>query len=222
MRTYIATYCIAVLAGLVATPLVILLAKRFGAVDAPGVRRIHRRPIPRIGGIAIGLAMLLAVLPAMAILNTIGQAFTDVRPEVLAILASALGILILGLVDDLKGPRVRIKLFGQLAAAFVVCYFGVRIQSMTVPGLFSVEFGWWSWPLTMFWIVGVTNAVNMIDGLDGLAAGITASSSAHMHCSARACASQVSPWWSSTSSTSSASASEAACGARASRRTTWS
>ena len=174
MRTYIATYFIAVLIGLVLTPLVILLAKRFGVVDAPGLRRVHSAPIPRIGGIAIGLATLLGVLPAMMILNAVGQAFASVRPEVLAILASALGMLILGLVDDLKGLRARFKLFGQLAAAFIVCHYGVRIHSLTVPGLFSVDFGWWSWPLTMFWIVGVTNAVNLIDGLDGLAAGIAA------------------------------------------------
>ena len=174
MRTYIATYFIAVLIGLVLTPLVILLAKRFGVVDAPGLRRVHSAPIPRIGGIAIGLATLLGVLPAMMICNAIGQAFANVRPEVLAIFASALGILILGLVDDLKGLRARFKLLGQVAAAFVVCHYGVRIQSFGLPGLFRVDFGWWSWPLTMFWIVGVTNAMNFIDGLDGLAAGIAA------------------------------------------------
>ncbi|MBT3202648.1 MAG: hypothetical protein HN350_22335, partial [Phycisphaerales bacterium] len=125
MRTYIATYFIAVLIGLVLTPLVILLAKRFGVVDDPGLRRMHTDAVPRIGGVAIGLATLLGVLPAMFILNSIGQAFMNVRPEVLAILASALGMLVLGLVDDLKGLRARFKLFGQLAAAFAVCYYGV-------------------------------------------------------------------------------------------------
>jgi len=174
LRTYIATYFIAVLIGLGLTPLVILLAKRLKAVDLPGLRRIHTIAVPRIGGIAIGLATLLAVLPAMLLSNAIGQAFTSVRPEVLAILASALGMLVMGLIDDLKDLRALFKLFGQIAAAYAVCYFGVRIQSLSVPGLFSVDFGLWSWPLTIFWIVGVTNAMNFIDGLDGLAAGIAA------------------------------------------------
>jgi len=174
MRTYIATYFIAIMVGLVLTPLVILLARRFGVVDAPGLRRMDSKAIPRIGGVAIGLAILLGVLPAMMISNSIGQAFTNVLPEVWAIFASALGMLILGLVVDLKSSRARFKLFGQLAAAFIVCYYGVRIQVLTVPGLFSVDLGWWSWPLTIFWIVCVTNAVNLIDGLDGLAAGIAA------------------------------------------------
>ncbi len=154
--------------------MVILLAKRFKVVDLPGLRRVHTIAVPRIGGIAIGLATLLAVLPAMLLSNAIGQAFTSVRPEVLAILASALGMLVMGLIDDLKDLRTLFKLFGQIAAAYAVCYFGVRIQSLSVPGLFSVDFGLWSWPLTIFWIVGVTNAMNFIDGLDGLAAGIAA------------------------------------------------
>ncbi len=174
MRTYIGTFCLAILSGLVATPLVILLARRIGAVDAPGVRRVHDGPIPRIGGVAIVVATALAVLPVLLLTNAVGEAFHMAWPQVLTVLGAAAGMFLVGLVDDLRGLRARTKFLAQVVAAFCVCLVGVRSQIVSLPGVFTVDLGWWAWPLTMLWIVGVTNAVNLIDGLDGLAAGIAA------------------------------------------------
>ena len=83
-------------------------------------------------------------------------------------------IFLVGLADDIWRLRARMKLIGQLVAALCVCACGVRIESIGVKDLFFVEFGWVSWPLTMLWLVGITNAVNLIDGLDGLASGTSA------------------------------------------------
>ena len=174
MKTYAATYCLAVLVGLIATPLVILFARRLKAMDAPGVRRIHSSPVPRIGGLAIVIAALAGMLPALFLSNAIGAAFQAVRAEFLTILAAALGMFVVGLIDDLKGLSAGWKLLAQVTAATLVCASGVQIQAVRIPNFLNIEFGWWSWPVTVLWIVGVTNAVNLIDGLDGLAAGIAA------------------------------------------------
>jgi UDP-GlcNAc:undecaprenyl-phosphate GlcNAc-1-phosphate transferase len=89
-------------------------------------------------------------------------------------LGGATIIFITGLIDDIKSVKTWIKLLTQTAAAVTVCAFGIRIEVIRVPDLFSLNFGIFSWPFTILWIVGVTNAVNFIDGLDGLAAGICA------------------------------------------------
>jgi len=83
-------------------------------------------------------------------------------------------IFLIGLADDIWRLRARLKFLGQIVAALCVCACGVRIESIGVEGLFYLEFGWLSWPLTMLWLVGITNAVNLIDGLDGLASGTSA------------------------------------------------
>jgi UDP-N-acetylmuramyl pentapeptide phosphotransferase/UDP-N-acetylglucosamine-1-phosphate transferase len=80
---------------------------------------------------------------------------------------------IIGLIDDVYGLRAHKKLVGQLAAAIVVCAFGIRIDDIGLTEHYTLSFGWLSWPVTILWIVGLTNAVNLIDGLDGLAAGIS-------------------------------------------------
>jgi UDP-GlcNAc:undecaprenyl-phosphate GlcNAc-1-phosphate transferase len=83
-------------------------------------------------------------------------------------------IFFVGLVDDIRGLRAKIKLLAQIAAALIMCSVDIRINSVTITDSLIVHFGWLSWPITVFWIVGLTNAVNLIDGLDGLAAGICA------------------------------------------------
>jgi UDP-GlcNAc:undecaprenyl-phosphate GlcNAc-1-phosphate transferase len=174
MKTYAATYCLAVLVGLIATPLVILFARRLKAMDAPGVRRIHSSPVPRMGGLAIVIAALAGMLPSLFLSNAIGAAFQAVRGEFLTILVAAISMFAVGLIDDLKGLSARWKLLAQVTAATMVCASGVDIQAVRIPDLLNIQLGWWSWPVTVLWIVGVTNAVNLIDGLDGLAAGIVA------------------------------------------------
>ncbi|MDY7009305.1 MAG: MraY family glycosyltransferase [Planctomycetota bacterium] len=174
MATYLITYCVATVVSLVATVLSIRLAPRIGAVDLPGMRKAHTVPTPRIGGLAILFAVIASVLFVVVIDRVIRESFFGDFTQIGGLLCTATFVLGVGLVDDIRGLRARKKLVAELAAAAVLCALGVRIESLTVPGLFQIEFGWMSWPITIFWIVGITNAINLIDGLDGLAAGISA------------------------------------------------
>jgi len=117
--------------------------------------------------------------PAIGVLflsNAVGDAFRGILPKLIVLLCSAAFIFFIGLIDDLKtkGLRARIKFLAQLVAAIAVCAAGVRIESVAIADWLTLNFGLLSWPLTIFWIVGITNAVNLSDGLDGLAAGISA------------------------------------------------
>jgi len=110
--------------------------------------------------------------------DTIGLILGHVPNAVRALAATSLAIFMVGLVDDIKGLRARTKFIAQLIAAAVFCVWGGRIESISFGGVFTWEFGWLSWPMTMLWIMGITNATNLSDGLDGLAAGICAVASA--------------------------------------------
>jgi UDP-GlcNAc:undecaprenyl-phosphate GlcNAc-1-phosphate transferase len=153
---------------------VIRLARRIGAVDYPGVRSVHTRPIPRIGGVAIYLSAT-CVLLALLFLNHAGsERFREVRLQVITLACSATGIFLLGLTDDLRGLPARFKFAAEVLGAGALCLVGVRISTIGLGTGSEIFLGWLGCPLTILWIVGVTNAVNMSDGLDGLAAGVTA------------------------------------------------
>ncbi len=150
------------------TPLVKTLAKKMGAMDVPkDGRRMHSVPIPRMGGLGIFVAFLLAVLIFLK----------DIDRATQAILLGSVMIVILGVFDDIYALKALPKLLVQLAAAFVVAlYGGCRIQYFTNPfgeGVSAyVDLGKWALPVTVIWIVTITNALNFIDGLDGLACGV--------------------------------------------------
>ncbi len=145
------------------TPLVKRTARELGAVDEPGRRRIHLRRIPNLGGLAIFGGFMVAVMPGL-----------HLTAEVRGIMLGATFILALGLVDDTIGLTPRLKLLGQIAAALIPVLAGVTVDFITNP-LFGgvIQLGILSIPLTVLWIVGIINTLNLIDGLDGLAAGIT-------------------------------------------------
>jgi len=174
MKTYLVVYFGSVLLALICTPLVIFFARAFKVYDSPNVRKIHASSIPRIGGVAIVLSMLGLMIPVLLLNNAIGEVFRQIQFQVIVLLAGALLMFFVGLLDDLYHLRVWIKLLAQLGAAIFVCSFGIRIATITVADWCTLDFGWLSWPITIFWIVGITNAVNLTDGLDGLAAGICA------------------------------------------------
>ena len=174
MRTYSAIFFGTALAAMFLTLLASRLAKRYGLVDMPGVRKVHRTAIPRIGGAAIMISAMLMIVAVLTLNNDIGRAFREIRTEVIVLLACSVIICAMGLVDDVRGLRARTKFAIQVAATIVVCAFGVRITELEVSGWSTGDLGLWSWPLTMLWILGITNAVNLIDGLDGLAGGIAA------------------------------------------------
>ena len=146
------------------TPAVGGLARLLGAVDAPDARRLNRRPIPRLGGLAIFLGVLV---PALA--------FLDLSSESRGLLLGAAVAIVVGAVDDFRGLSPPVKLGGQFVAAAMPALFGVWIDRFTFPFLGIVELPEWAGvPLSMLFIVAVMNMVNFLDGLDGLAAGVCA------------------------------------------------
>jgi UDP-GlcNAc:undecaprenyl-phosphate GlcNAc-1-phosphate transferase len=167
MEMYVYVYFGAACLALFATPPVVWLARRIGAVDRPNIRSIHTQPIPRIGGVAIYLSAMGAILALLFLSPAGGDRFREVRFQVFTLLGAASGVFLLGLIDDLRGLPARCKFAAELLGAVVLCLVGVRISSIA-----GISLGWLGCPLTILWIVGVTNAVNMSDGLDGLAAGV--------------------------------------------------
>lgn len=152
------------------TPLAKKLALSLGAIDMPGEeRRVHFRPIPRMGGLAIYLAFILSVL-----------VFMPMDGKMIGLILGSSLIVLLGIIDDTRGLSATAKMGGQIAAAIILVLFGFRIEWLTSPLGGMIYLGWLSIPAAIFWIVGITNTFNLIDGLDGLAAGISAISSVTM------------------------------------------
>jgi UDP-GlcNAc:undecaprenyl-phosphate/decaprenyl-phosphate GlcNAc-1-phosphate transferase len=160
------TACIVTLA---LTPAVMALARRAGALDHPGPRRIHREPVPTLGGLAfvvavLGVAWLARALPGPA-------RMLDVRP-LLGLTLAAVPLVALGLVDDLRGVGPWTKLAVQACSAMVLVHFGYGVPLLTNPFGAPLDLGILSGPLAVAWVLLVVNAINLIDGLDGLASGV--------------------------------------------------
>ncbi len=162
MQTYIVAFTIALAVAYFATPRVKDFAIKVGALDAPDDRKVHTKSIPRMGGLAIYAAFVLAVLASMY-----------VSREVVGLLVGGTVILIVGIIDDLKPLSARVKLLGQIMAAAVLVMFDIKIEWLTNPFGEMIYVEYLAIPLTILWVVGLTNTVNLIDGLDGLAAGVS-------------------------------------------------
>jgi UDP-GlcNAc:undecaprenyl-phosphate GlcNAc-1-phosphate transferase len=174
MKTFIFTYLCSCILAVVITPIVIAVGRKLRIYDSPTARKVHTGQIPRIGGVAIFLSSTLLVMTVLFLDNTIGDRFRNIQTQVIALLGAATFIFLVGFVDDVRGVRVRYKLMAQIVAAGAMYLAGARIESLNFASLFTLQFGLVSFPLTILWIIGITNAVNLIDGLDGLAAGICA------------------------------------------------
>ncbi len=159
-------FCVA----LVFTPVAIWLAKKIGVIDIPkDDRRMHKMPIPRMGGLAIYIGTLVAIL-----------VFVPVDRKMAGLLIGGTVIFLIGIIDDIKNLSAKVKLVGQIGCAGILYYFGVKISyfgspwgyvyftqdARGIPGLELL--------ITIIWVVGITNTINLIDGLDGLAAGTAA------------------------------------------------
>jgi UDP-GlcNAc:undecaprenyl-phosphate GlcNAc-1-phosphate transferase len=164
---------VAALTSIAVTPLVIRVAVARRLYDIPdATRRLHTRPIPRLGGVAVFIATVLGLLAA-AIVGIPGAEPSPGRHRFFAgVLLGGVVLFAAGLVDDLRGLRPAAKLGAQCLAALVVYLFGLQIQVVSLGPTELVSLGWLSLPLTVFWVVGVANAFNVIDGVDGLATGI--------------------------------------------------
>ncbi len=178
MTKFILPAVIGAAISFLSTPLVKKLAFKLGAIDIPkDDRRVHKNPIPRLGGLAIFLGFIIS---SIVLLKINDLSFNN---EMLGMLLGASIILVMGMIDDIKPLPAKVKLLTQIVAALVLIKFGMRIEYVTnffkVDGISflsnnTIAFGVLSIPITIFWVVGITNTVNLIDGLDGLAAGISA------------------------------------------------
>lgn len=159
---YILALIIALLASFLLTPYIKQLAVKIGAVDKPDKRKVHTQVMPRLGGLAIYLATMLAIVCSMPITR-----------DLLGILLGGTWIVIVGVFDDKYSLPARVKLAGQVIAAVILVAFDVKIEWLNNPfgGYFYLEY--LSIPFTVFWVISFINVVNLIDGLDGLAAGVS-------------------------------------------------
>ena len=153
------------------TPAARALALRVGALDVPGPRRIHAAPMPRFGGLAIAAGVLIVAWVARLLPGP--AAALDPRP-LAGLTWAALPILALGMADDRWSVSPWVKLVVQACAAITLTLFGYGVPVLTNPFGAAIATDGWSLPLTVLWVLVVTNAVNLIDGLDGLASGIVA------------------------------------------------
>lgn len=170
MMIYISAFINAVLLSVIFTPITSFIAKKIGAVDLPNNRKIHEKVVPRLGGVAIYLSFLISILIH----------FDYISKHIRGLIFGSLIIVICGIWDDIKELNYKTKLLFQLIASIVLMSHGVMINKvsiLSVDGASFMNLGWLSIPISILWIIGVTNAVNLIDGLDGLACGLATISS---------------------------------------------
>ncbi|WP_163539683.1 MraY family glycosyltransferase [Gracilibacillus sp. YIM 98692] len=148
--------------ALALTPLVKKFAIQIGAVDQPNARKVHQKVMPRLGGLAIYISFLIGFV-----------IFKPVGTESWPLFIGATLIVALGVVDDRFELPAKMKFLGQLVAAIVTVIGGMQIDFIVIPFADRIEFGVFAIPFTILWIVAITNAINLIDGLDGLAAGVS-------------------------------------------------
>ncbi len=155
---------VAFLAALGLTPAAIGLARKFNIVDMPNQRKVHANPTPRLGGLAIYAGFVLGAL-----------ALVVYTRQVAALLIAGTLVMLTGLVDDMKDIAAKLKLLGQVIAALVLVEAGYTVRFITNPFPGDMlSLGVLGVPITVLWLVGISNAVNLIDGLDGLASGVSA------------------------------------------------
>ncbi|GAA5415818.1 putative undecaprenyl-phosphate N-acetylglucosaminyl 1-phosphate transferase [Paraliobacillus ryukyuensis] len=148
--------------AIVLTPFVKKLAIRIGAVDQPNQRKIHSKLMPRLGGLAIFISFMVGFL-----------IFNPDSPYFWPIFIGAFLITATGFLDDLYNLSAKVKFFVQFIAATIVVLGGAQVTFINLPFGDTLHFGYFSIPITIIWIVGVSNAINFVDGLDGLAAGVS-------------------------------------------------
>ncbi|MDB4917575.1 MAG: glycosyl transferase, family 4 [Gemmatimonadetes bacterium] len=166
-----AILAVAYLSSALTQPIVRRIAFRLGFLDYPDAeRRLHAQAVPRLGGVGVFVALLVAGSVAAAVDS--GGHFLTQLPLILATTVGGALLFLAGLADDIKGVPPVGKLLVQTAAALIVYRYGFRIQHAVIPGGFVIDLDWMALPVTVLWIVGLSNAFNLVDGADGLAGGV--------------------------------------------------
>lgn len=163
MERFLLAFFLALFLSFLLTPPIRRLAHSSGSLDFPAPRRIHEEPMPNMGGVAIYLGFLFSVL-----------VFLPLNMALQGLLLGGTVILLVGILDDYRGLSPKAKLLGQVVAASIAVMYGIRIDFITNPLGGLLYTGGLAVPLSIFWIVGITNTINLIDGLDGLASGVGA------------------------------------------------
>lgn len=166
-------FLIATAVVLLATPVVRRIGLKTGYFDPPGGRKVHKRPMVRLGGVAIFLGTIIA-LAVVWFTGGFNGLPADRQSDILAVAMGGVAFFCIGLADDLFGLSAVLRLVLQSTVAALAWQAGVHIDVVTIPFVGSVAIAdWVSLPLTVVWLVGMANAINWIDGLDGLAAGVS-------------------------------------------------
>ena len=157
------------------TPLVIRISHRRQWFDMPNERKIHTTPVPRLGGIGMFVAFILSALavPLLLPLLAPGRWPVSYQPNIIPVFFAFALVHALGLLDDFHNLNALLKFILQIVAAALVTAGGFTISEVNIPSVGVVSLGIFAWPLTIFWIIAISNAVNLVDGLDGLAGGIS-------------------------------------------------
>ena len=173
MKTYFALFLIATIASLITTPLIRRLCQRYKLLDVPlDGRRIHRTAIPRLGGLALYISCLSALSMLPFVDNLLTQTLSGFKSEFLTLFIPGTLVLLLGGYDDLRGTNAVVKFVGLGLIATLFYAMGGRIDALSIPFFGSVQLPpLLSFIVTVVWLVGIANAFNLIDGLDGLASG---------------------------------------------------
>src|ERR1051325_2359354 len=173
MKTYFALFVISTGSALVITPLIRRLCQRFKLLDVPtDARRVHTSAVPRLGGIAIYISLILGIASLLLVSNLVTESLSYFRPVLFKVLVPSSLVLLLGVYDDLRGANAAVKFLGLGLIASLFYAMGGRIEALAVPFIGIVTFPpVLSFALTVFWLVAISNAFNLIDGVDGLATG---------------------------------------------------
>lgn len=174
MKTYLTILILTCTVTFFMTPAARWLAFKLGAVDQPGGRKVHRKPMARFGGIAVFCGFCAPWGGLYMVSNRVSVVFQDYEKLFATLMIAAFAMLVLGAIDDVKGLPASRKFLVQLAVAGWLYFGGYRITTLSNPFGDSIVLGWLSLPVSVLWIVGLTNAINLLDGIDGLAAGVTA------------------------------------------------
>jgi UDP-GlcNAc:undecaprenyl-phosphate GlcNAc-1-phosphate transferase len=175
---HLVAFSVALIVAFFSTPIARRVAVRSGAVDVPkDGRRVHKKPMALMGGLAIIIGFVLAVFFGFASRDFAKFMESLAQPQILGLIFGALIIIALGIIDDIRPLRARVKFPFQVLAAIIVVATGTRITSITKPfqgiGMPYILGETLAFLISVLWIAGITNAINLIDGLDGLAAGVS-------------------------------------------------
>ena len=170
---HLIAFLVAAIVVLWATPVVKTVGLKSGTTDKPGERKIHQTPMVRLGGVSIFAGTMIGLLIVWW-LGGFGWLPAQEEWQIWGVAIGGVAFFLIGLADDLLNLPASLRLLLQTTVASIVWWVGVRIDFLSIPGSNLMQIGWLSLPITVIWLVGMANAINWIDGVDGLAAGVSA------------------------------------------------